>query len=349
MADYKFVLCDALTDTPIAEIPASAASFGEVLNGPGSATVTCHMGVDFAVQPLLQSLFIERDGVVLWGGIVWGASMDIGANTLTLNASGFWSLVRRRRLSGTLVFNGADQASIVAFVLGVVQAVPNGDMLIDLSAITPVGVTRDRTYYDYEKKNVGELVEQLADVRSGFDFAIRPAIVGGSYVRQMSLSYPATGRTTNIVLEAGVNVEVLSATIDATSMTIQVYAKGEGDGAAAVNTSLATARLLGVYPLVEDLIVYSDIKKASSLANYARRALDLGQQPMVIPTVTIYADTEPVVGTYVAGDRVRLRADYGVLQIDDTYRITEWQCSISDTAAESVALSLAPLKVFTSA
>jgi hypothetical protein len=353
MPAYTVHLCDALTDDVIAELPAESLTYGEVLNAPGAATVTMALdakayGVE-EIAPLRQSLFVLRDDVPVWGGIVWSAAMYVGANTLTLNAQGFWSLMRRRRINGDLIFNGTDQALIAKGIVDNVQGVAHGDLLIDTSQITAVGVTRDRSYWDWEKKNAGEAVEQLAAVRDGFDFAIRPARVNGAYVRQMTVSYPATGRVSNIMLEVGTNVAIVAATVDASTMALRVHAKGEGDGILAVQTVQDNAALLGVYPLVEDLIVHNDVSNEASLIAHALRRLDAGRVPVTIPRLTIPGGVEPTIGEFIVGDQVRVRVDYGLLSIDATYRITEWKVAVNEDGREEIDLSLAPLEVFTSA
>lgn len=353
MADYTVLICNALTDAVIAELPMSTLSFSEVLNGPGTCTVTAPLNIGTAVlsavEPLVQSIFVIRGDVPVWGGILWGYDMNVAVNNLTLKALGFWSLVRRRRIRTTVAYSGVDQALIAKGIIDDLQAVPGGNMLIDTTAVAAVGKTRDRTYYSYERKNAGEAVEQLADVRGGFDFAIRPAYVSGVLKRLMSVSYPNTGRQTNIVLDAGSNVELLNAAADATNMVTAAHVKGEGDGADALLRTLTNAPLLGVYPLVEDLGVFSDVKEVDTLDDQGRRMLDLGKQPVVLPTVVTYGDVEPVLGSFVVGDQVRLRGNYGLLNIDGTFRITTWSAAVDSAGSETVTIQMAPLEVFANA
>lgn len=353
MADYQILICNATTDTVIGALTPTSLSYSETLNDTGSATITAPLNTATRTlpeaSPLLQSVFVLRDNVPVWGGILWGYSMDVATNTLTLSCSGFVSLLNRRRMRATKKYVSTDQALIVKDIVDTAQAISGGDMLIDTSPIVAVGKKRNRTYYDYERKNIGEAIEQLSDVRKGFDYAIRPAYVAGVLTRRMTVTYPNTGRTTNIVLDAGSNIDLLSATSDATQMTTVQHVKGEGDGSNALLVTATNANLLNVYPMVEHLHVANDVKRTTTLDDYAQRGLDLGKQPVVIPTVQLDGSVEPHIGSYITGDQVRVRASYGLLNIDATYRITSWTVNVADVGSETINLTLAPLEVFSNA
>jgi hypothetical protein len=353
MSDYQVLLCNATDDTIIGELVPTSLTFTETLNDPGTATITAALNTSKLkipeLAPLLQSIFVLRDGVPVWGGILWAYSMDVANNAVTLSCSGFTSLLNRRRMRATKKYVSTDQALIVKDIVDTAQAISGGDMLIDTSPIVAVGRTRDRTYYDYERKNIGEAIEQLSDVRDGFDYAIRPAYVAGVLTRRMTVNYPNTGRKTTIVLDAGSNVDLLTATSDATQMTTVQHVKGEGDGADALLVTATNAPLLNVYPMVENLYVANDVKITATLDDYAQRGLDLGKRPVIIPTVNLDGGVEPRIGSYTVGDQVRVRAAYGLLDIDDTFRITSAKVTVADVGSETVTLTLAPLEVFSNA
>jgi len=75
----------------------------------------------------------------------------------------------------------------------------------------------------------------------------------------------------------------------------------------------------------------------------------MGGLPVVIPTVVMSGDSEPSIGSFTTGDRVRVRASHGLLNIDGTFRIISWSVLINDTGSEQIKLTLAPLEVFSDA
>ena len=101
--------------------------------------------------------------------------------------------------------------------------------------------------------------------------------------------------------------------------------------------------------MVESLEVASGVTRTATLNEYAQRGLDSGKQPVVIPTVQMSGKVEPHIGSYVTGDQVRVRASYGLLNIDATYRITAWTVALNTAGSELVQMTLAPLEAFSNA
>lgn len=348
MPAYRYLYADAMTDVIAGELSLSSLQFGEVLNGPGSLSASLPLrspGVSAtSLTPGKTALFIERDGVLVWGGILWTLRMDVEANSAELGAEGFWSLIRNRRITDNLTNAAVDQVTIAHAILTALKGKPGGDHRIQ-NAGTTSGVLRDRNYVAYELKDASEAIEELSAVRNGFDFRIGVRWSSGLVVREFLTTYPATGRRTEFVLDVGTNAELLSMDVDATSMAVTAYGKGNGEGRDALSVTVSNSALLGVYPLMEDLVSFSDVRVASTLEAHARRRLDRGSTPLVTPSVTLYPGREPFLGSFIVGDQVRVRCSYGLIVVDDYFRITAWTCSVDD-GGESVALTLAPLSVF---
>ena len=353
LSDYTVLVCNSVTDTIIGEVDPVTIQYSEELNRAGAATITIPLDTAATklptLAPLAQSVYLLRDDVPVWAGIVWGYNMNVANNTVALNCAGFLSLLDRRRIRDTTKFVAEDQALIVKSLVDTASAQSGGGLLIDTSAINAVGKLRDRTYYGYTRKNVGEAIHQMSNVRDGFDYAIRPVYTAGGLTRRMTLSYPNTGRHTDIVLDGGSNVDVTTVTCDATAMTTVQHVRGEGDGEDAITVTATNATLLGSYPLVESLYVASGVTRTTTADEYAQRGLDMGGLPVVIPTVLMSGDSEPRIGSYTTGDRVRVRATHGLLNLDDTFRIIAWSVVINNTGSEQARLTLAPLEVFSDA
>jgi hypothetical protein len=74
---------------------------------------------------------------------------------------------------------------------------------------------------------------------------------------------------------------------------------------------------------------------------YARQRLTRGSDPIMSPRLNVSTD---LLDELIIGDRVRVRADMGLLELDATYRIVKWDVSPGD---ERMTLELAPLTAFT--
>lgn len=357
MTGYRLLYADLLTNTLHGELPVESISYSDVLNAPGAIRATLPLRphrpdavatlTEATLAPGRTALYVERDGVVLWGGILWTLDLDVDANAAVLAGEGFHSYFRRRYVRATLAFAGTDQAHIAKTLVDYAQAVPGGNLGIDTSGITAHGVPRDRTYPAYERANVGEALEQLAAVQGGFDFRYPCDWTGGGISRRLVLSHPATGRRTEHVFALGANVELLSLAIDATTLAFQVDAIGQGEGDDQLLRTAADPSALGTYPLLDDVLSHTDVSVEATLDAHAARRLARGRTPLRLPSLRAHSRTVPALGSYVVGDVVHVAGSHGLLTVDGDYRITTVAVDVDDTGAEAITLTLATLDVFT--
>lgn len=356
MPAYEALLCDGRTDDVLGSLPLTALNFKEELNGPGGATFEIPLNTDAvdSLVPLQQSVFVLRDGVPVWGGVLWVAGMSVGTNTAKLSCSGFWSLVRRRRISSTLAYTDTDQTLVAKSIIDTLQSEPGGDMLIDTSGIAATGVSVSQTYPGHELQNAGDAIQTLAARKNGFDYSVGVGIEDGQIVRRMATTFPANGRATDIILEDGVNIEALDVSIDGTGMLSTAHIRGKGSGAAALLYSGTSLDTVGVYPKTEGLVTLASVDDFGRLQEHSERLLANGARPIMMPTVVVsgqqpqhtHPSAAPTVGSFAAGDLLRLRSTYGLLAINDQFRITSWTCSVDKTGSETITMSLAPEEAF---
>ena len=291
-----------------------------------------------------HSIYVERDGVLMWGGVIWTYIADVASNVGTIGAEGFFSMVRRRLLLSDYDVTARDQVLIAKDLIDTVQAYGHGDMLLDTSTLVADGTLRDRSWADDEYKNVGEAIEELAAVNNGFDFRVRVRWGATGPVREV-IAADAAGRQTDYVLELGRNLELLSLATDATTTVYRAITVGEelDDGTFPQQSAFNP---VSVYPRADVVEVASDVSETATLLAKSERRAIRGNAPMRIPSVAIYSDQEPELGAFVVGDIVEIVGIYGAVDFGGDYRITGWDTSIDVSNNERVQLSLAPLEVF---
>ena len=356
MPAYEALLCDGRTDDVLGSLPLTALSFREELNGPGAATMEIPLNTDAieALTPLQHSVFVLRDGVPVWGGVLWVTGLSVGSNSAKLSCSGFWSLVRRRRLSSTLTYTDTDQVLVAKDIIDTLQAEAGGNMLIDTSGVVSTGVDISQTYPGHELQNAGDAIQTIATRNNGFDFAVSVANENGHLVRRLVTTFPTTGRATDIILEDGVNIEALDVSIDGTGMLSTAHIRGKGSGASALLYSGTNPDMVGVYPKTEGLVTLSSVDDLGRLQEHSDLLLTNGARPIVMPTVVVagqqprhaHPNVSPTVGSFAAGDLLELRSQYGLLDISDQFRITSWACSVDKTGSETLTMNLAPKEAF---
>lgn len=341
--DEVSIYSTVLSDARIAAHYAAATGTRE------TATVSYDVVKRSVLDPGRTAIYVERDGVLQWGGILWTAQADEGGYSVSIGAEGFWSYFRRRLIRLTRTYTGSDQLAIFRDLVNYAQGILGGNIRVVVGAETS-GILRDRTYFAYDRKNLGEAGEELAAVQGGFDFAIVPTYVAGIPTPTLQLTYPRRGTRTSHVLDLGTNIEGISWLIDATAQANSIDALGAGEGTAMLISNATDTALLATYPLLEDAVSYKDVVVPSTLASWAAGELATRRTPVeTIPTLVAHPGVDIEVGQIITGDEVRVRAlnTGGFLNtLDSIFRVLSWDVAVDDNGKETLSFGVAPTEDF---
>ena len=373
MATYRVLSLDVRTNAIISEIPVSGLSFSSVLNGVGDMQGTLHLPpgntdadrylatvYNDAVDEVRRQIVIERDDVIVWAGIIWASPYTDDNQARSVRAAETWSYFRRRTIGTRRTYKAtsgasADQLKIVRDLINDAQAVTGGDINVTVGTETS-GIYRDASFEAWEFKQVAESIEKLAATEYGFDFAIDPAwSSAGALVKTLRLSYPRRGRTfeeTGHVFEVGKNVISWDWPTDGTRYANRIHNVGAGEAENTLRATVSDDAQLALaaaggpgYPLIEKVITNTDIKATGQLTAQARDELKTSAREVVLPSITVRADLDPIFGSYITGDSCRFicqphlspRFPDGI----DTYRrIVGWSVDVDDEGGEQVKLTL---------
>jgi hypothetical protein len=102
---YRYFTADLLTNEILAEVPFRGVSYERAIKGAG------RFGGSIAVNPQTEplnlydstmpgntALYVVRDGLCVWGGIIWQRDYDIVSRSLSISASEFTSYFYHRRI-----------------------------------------------------------------------------------------------------------------------------------------------------------------------------------------------------------------------------------------------------------
>jgi len=358
MAAYRYLLRDVVSGALLAEMPFEQASYSHVLNAPGAFSGTMALKQPAGVQAVLRSalslgrntLFVERDGVIVWGGFLWTSASDVEAGTFQLAGEGFHSYYRRRLLRADKTYTGADQATIAVDLLDWAHNVVGGFVIVHTDAVATTGVLRDRTYLAVERHWVGEAIEQLAAVDGGFNFRYHSFWdpPGSSNIKtRFAVDYPASGQATDLVFEVGTQLSDLKVTGDATHLATHVDAIGATPTAASspLIAAVADPARLAAMPMLDDVVNLTDVNVLATLEGHAKTRLKRGAAPVRIPQATADPALVPVLGFYKTGDVVTVRGSVGLETLDGKFRIAEYTVTVGDAGDEKVTLAFANLEV----
>lgn len=373
MVDYRFLSYDLRTNALLGELPIGNATYERVLNGAGSFGGYVSLGrkttggaqlddtMLAATIPHRTALYVERDGVLMWGGILWGRQYNSTNHQLQLRAAEFWSYYRRRINRTTLSYINTDQLTIVRSVIGAANALIGGDIGVDLDATTS-GVLLSRTYNSWERAVVATVVEELSKADDGFDFAIDVAYdTAGIPIKTLNLGYPRRGRTAGIndlVFELGYNVGYYTYDEDGTRAANVVHVLGPGEGVAMlINTASNTGIIDAGHPILEDTVSRKGggvPVSVADLGRYARAFVNARYKDVASLTIqNIFLDKDPPLGSWVVGDDIRFRVpdDYrfparvdGSPGLDQYFRIIGDSVQVADAGVETASLTCAELQ-----
>lgn len=102
---YRYFTVDLLSNALLAEIPFQGVSYERALKAAGSfsgsipiVNATDSMDLYESTMPGKTALYVVRDGVCVWGGIIWSRSYDIVSKILSVSGSEFTSYLYHRNI-----------------------------------------------------------------------------------------------------------------------------------------------------------------------------------------------------------------------------------------------------------
>ena len=102
---YRYFVTDLMTNALLAEIPFTGVSYGRALKGAGEfsgsvpvldATAAANL-YDYTI-PGRTALYVVRNNVCVWGGIIWSRSYDTSSRKLNVSGSEFTSYLYHRNI-----------------------------------------------------------------------------------------------------------------------------------------------------------------------------------------------------------------------------------------------------------
>ncbi|MCT4355841.1 hypothetical protein M5362_22125 [Streptomyces sp. Je 1-79] len=336
---YRALFCDLRTDQVLDVLPLTEAKFDDFIGKSGSLSATVPLPnpalavrARAALQPGRTAVWLERDGDIWWGGVLWTCTPstdDRGRSQVQFQAGTFDSYLDHRILSGDLVGASTDQFDIARALVDHAQKQVGGDIGISLGAEMS-GIRRDFSYGYTALARVRELLDKLAQLADGFEWRVhcyRDA--QGRRVKRLQLGHP-TIRTSHadIVLDHPGQVLTYSLPTDSTVQANVWVARGESDNTDQSQESKpltvsasAEADLAAGWPRLELSSDHSGVKDGATLASLAQAELARQRRPEQIPELTVRVDgriTPALLGALV---RLRIRDLWHPEGLDKQYRI----------------------------
>ena len=119
--EYRYFLTDLITNTIISEVPFKGVSYERSNRRAGSFSgtipfipTTKGLNLYEATMPGRTGLYIMRNGVCVWGGIIWSRSYDVLSKELKVDGAELISYFYHRNVWQTLIY-GTDYFTITTY------------------------------------------------------------------------------------------------------------------------------------------------------------------------------------------------------------------------------------------
>ena len=362
---YRYLFADLRTNAILAELPLTGVSFAQVLNNAGTLNARIlisdvrESGYDIknVTIPARTAIYVDRDGVLIWGGIIWLRTYNSADQHITISAREFMSYFERRRITATTVYSNYDQLAIAQSLVNIAQSVTGGNIGVTVPTNTS-GVLVSRVYFDYEFKDVFGAVKDLSNSNTGFDCNIDVQYDStGTPQKYLRTQYPQRGITYNaansdsLVFEFPGNLVSYEWPDDGSIVANTMYGIGPNSNEAKIRaTAVGPAGQVGAgWPFLEDTTTYNDQYDSTLLYQQTLAEVTARQNPVVTIKITLPAYVSPTLGNYQTGDQCLLRItddrfpqpSYGGYGSATVQRIVAITVNPGEDGPELVTLTLA--------
>jgi hypothetical protein len=337
---YDFLIVDKAGNTIGTLDSARGRNYSLYLNRSGDAGFEVSPTDPKITADLLQvgskELYIYRANTKIWGGELSGRRVEVseGHESVNVSCKGFFDLLAKKIIGSPiapLVYSAEDAADIAWDLIDRAQTGVNASFGITRGA-HPVTKDRDRTYDDY--KTVKQAIEEMSstNIKDGFDFDI-------DVNKQFSVYYPKGQVLSDIIFEWGRNMSSFTVNEDATGMANEVIAIGAGTGSEMlVVTRDSDTSIQETFKIRQKTLSYKDVSVSATLQDHADQELTDNQIQQVLLGIKYRGDTGPPIGSYFVGDSVRVKINYGLIQIDGYFRISGIKVKVGDGDEEDIEL-----------
>jgi hypothetical protein len=176
---YRVLCASLVTNTIREELAIDNLKFSYVLNAAGSFSGTISLDDPKCTRdnldPGATAIYIERGGLLVWGGILWTAKVDTVSRSMQLGGEGFWSYFKYRAIKNRVGMQYATASSLDVHL-------PNSDVLKTNVTGSPDNTTVYTNVDDPSQTSVSTVGNFIYGTTAGlFEYRARANINGGDY------------------------------------------------------------------------------------------------------------------------------------------------------------------------
>lgn len=203
MTEYRFFTADLLTGNVVGELELYGVYASKILSGAGQFTGTVRLINDKfrdslaeqATRPARNAIYIERNGTLIWGGILWSRTYNTSSQAFELSGQTFESYWDHIALDAHFIQQKVNQELIFQALLNQCQGMPSSNIGLTIASLPTTNVPRTVLIPGYEFHFASEALNQIVNVDNGLEYTIdiTPSATVDHPNKVIRLGYPELG------------------------------------------------------------------------------------------------------------------------------------------------------------
>jgi hypothetical protein len=305
MPTYRFYSADLLTGNILAELPLYGTYMNREINVPGNFTGTFKLGSGRHIDtdlldgsiPGRTAVYCERNGTLIWGGIIWSRTYAAESKTCGLTAQTFESIFDHVVLENHFIMQYVEQSTILTNMINAIQAQASNNFgLTGMGSFPTTGVKRTVLVPGYEYHFAQTVLDQIIGVDGGLEYTI-DVIPSGTIDRPTKLvraAYPKLGdigTASTLSYDYPGTVSNYWWPESSTRGATKVATIGHGSGQTTIRATAVDGNMLAAgWPAFWQVNTYGNIKDIDGISAKARGDLNLYRMPYSRPTIELKSD-----------------------------------------------------------
>ncbi len=201
----RYYTADLLTGTVLGDVPLYGTTFNKQLNGAGSFQGTFRLGTTVnndtlllnATTPCKTALYIERNGTIIWGGIIWTRTYESQGGSVQITGQTFESYFDRVAATNHIIQQNVEQVALFKNIIDQMQAQSQSNIGLTYASLPSTGITRTVLLPGYEFHMYEEAIQQLLNAVDSFEYTINvtPSATPDVPNKVITVGYPTLNST----------------------------------------------------------------------------------------------------------------------------------------------------------
>lgn len=307
MAEYRYYTTDLRGGAFLNDLPLYGVFMNKRLNASGDFTGTFRLDTGMYIDshlldssiPGRTAIYVERDGTIIWGGIIWSRTYNAQGKNIQLTAQTFESYFDHIVIDQHFIQQNVEQTTIFSSLIDAMQGQLGGNIGLTKDVFPATGITREVLVPGYEYRFAQTVVEELVGTESGFDYRI-DVIPGGQQdnpTKIVRVGYPEIGQTaanSNLHFDYPGNIDNYWWPESATRSGTVVGVLGHGSGYEMVRATATDGnKIASGYPSWWVVNSYKMVMNRDEAAQRAVQDLNKYVTPVIKPTFQVKSDLSP--------------------------------------------------------